>query len=588
VAIAELLFENGASSGGDASAGRQREATVEYSTLLDLLHHRSVHTPDKRVYTFLTDRGAESEWLTYADLDQRARAIAGQIQQIVGPGEPVLLIYRSGLEFICAFFACLYADVIAVPVCPPRRNQIDFDHVDAIRKETSARLALTADEDDKGWCASFPRYLATRPITSEGSARWRKPTIEPDTIAFLQYTSGSTASPKGVMVTHKNILYNQRIIQTAFEHTANTMVVGWLPLYHDMGLIGNVLQPLFVGGSCVLMSPTSFLLKPLRWLEAISRFQAHTSGAPNFAYELCVRKITAEQRATLDLSKWELAYSGSECVSARTMDRFADAFGPCGFRREAFYPCYGLAEATLFVTGGLKREAPVLDDFSHEPGSSRKVVSCGWTRLGHDVRIVDPNTSSLRQSGEHGEVWVSGPCVTQGYWNRFDETNNMFRAFTADGQGPFLRTGDLGYVKDNHLFVLGRVKDVIIIRGCNHSPEDIERTVEQGNPEVRPGCGAAFSIQVGDEERLVIAYEVERDFRSSDLGRLVDGIRRTTANQHGLQTHRVLLLERGTVPRTSSGKIQRSRCRDAYLRGCLQTIAVHGLQRECSTDVSQC
>jgi acyl-CoA synthetase (AMP-forming)/AMP-acid ligase II len=534
-------------------------------TLVDLLRFRAIHQAGKRAFTFLKDRGAESEAWTYADLDRRARAIATQVQQMAGAGDPVLLLYPPGLEFIAAFFGCLYAGVIAIPVYPPRRPE-QAGRVEALRLEAGARLALTAGQFTDGWFSASLRCFSTHSMIDD-AGQWREPAITSDTVALLQFTSGSTAAPRGVILSHKSILFNQSIIQEAFEHCESTVVVGWLPLYHDMGLIGNVIQPLFVGGSCVLMSPTAFLLKPVRWLQAITRYRGNTSGAPNFAYELCVRKVNDEQRATLELSSWDLAYNGSEPVRDVTINRFSSAFAACGFRREAFYPCYGLAESTLFVAGGEKQKPLVVDEREHVPFASRATVSCGWARCGHVLKIVDPDTYVKCEPGAEGEVWISGPCVAQGYWSRPEQTKETFGAFLSTGEGPFLRTGDLGYVSKGDLFVVGRSKDVIIVRGRNHSPEDIERTIEQVHSALRPSRGAAFSVEVEDEERLVIAYELDRHFGDISLDQLMDDIRQAVSKEHGLQARTVLLLKSGTVPRTSSGKIQRSRCREAYLSG---------------------
>ncbi len=348
-----------------------------------------------------------------------------------------------------------------------------------------------------------------------------EPHLTSETLAFLQYTSGSTGSPKGVKVTHANLLQNQRLIQDAFGHTSQDVVVGWLPLYHDMGLIGNVLQPLYLGASCILMSPEHFLQKPARWLSAITRYRATTSGGPNFSYDLCVRQVTESQRASLDLSSWTLAFNGAEPVRAATIERFSDAFRDCGFRRQAFYPCYGLAEATLLVTGGTRGAGPVIQDFEHSQvnldriasasgvGASR-LVGCGTDRSGQLIRIVHPEYRIGCMDSQVGEIWISGPCVAQGYWQKEEESQETFQASRAESvEGPFLRSGDLGFLRGGELFVTGRLKDLIIVRGRNHYRHDIERTVEESHPALKPGGGAAFTVSAGDEEQLVVVQEVE-------------------------------------------------------------------------------
>ncbi|MGH9362673.1 MAG: fatty acyl-AMP ligase, partial [Thermoanaerobaculia bacterium] len=352
------------------------------------------------------------------------------------------------------------------------------------------------------------------------------------------------------MVTHGNLLHNEAMIAAAFGQSASSVIVGWLPLYHDMGLIGNVLQPLFVGATCILMSPTDFLQQPWRWLDAISRYRASTSGGPNFAYELCVQKIGAEQRAGLDLSSWEVAFNGAEPVRHDTMERFARAFSPCGFRREAFYPCYGLAEATLFVSGGGKGRAPLVmavespalerhqvAPAAPESPSGRALVGCGRPWMGQEVAIVDPESHRRCAPGQVGEIWVAGPSVAAGYWRQPEATEQDFRARLADtGEGPFLRTGDLGFVHAGELFVAGRLKDLIILRGRNLYPQDIERTAEGSHPALRPGCGAAFSVDVEGEERLVVVQELDRN-REDEAEAAAGAVRRGVAEEHEAQVY---------------------------------------------------
>jgi acyl-CoA synthetase (AMP-forming)/AMP-acid ligase II len=454
------------------------------------------------------------------------------------------------------------------------------------------------------------RWLNTdRPVDGLEDA-WQEPAIGSDTLAFLQYTSGSTGTPKGVVLSHGNLLYNQRMLQQAFRHTERSTIVGWLPLYHDMGLIGTVLQPLYMGIPCVLMPPMAFLQRPFRWLQAISRFKATCSGGPNFAYDLCVRKVTPEQRATLDLSSWASAFNGAEPVRQETLERFAMAFEPCGFRRQAFHPCYGLAEATLIVSGGQKTTLPTVHTVQKSaleqhrvatamPGDegAQTFVSCGHALLKQQIVIVDPTFLTRCQPGQVGEIWVAGPSVAQGYWNRSEETAQTFQSYLADtGEGPFLRTGDLGFLHQGELVVTGRMKDVIIIRGSNHYPQDIELTVEQSHRSLRPGCGAAFSVDIAGEERLVVVQEVERRYQSPrrrhperrradiepgfdplcpkafDADSIVGNIRQAVAEKHGVQVYAVMLLRAGSMPKTSSGKLQRYACRSDFLTQTLEVV----------------
>jgi natural product biosynthesis luciferase-like monooxygenase protein len=563
-------------------------------SLVDILCSKALYQPEKKAFTFLLDGETEETSLTYRELDLQARAIATRLQYLGASGERALLIYPPGLEFIPAFFGCLYAGVIAVPAYPPRRNQ-SLSRLQSILADAGATIALTTKtvlSNVERQLTESPtlqalHWLATDNIASDLAQAWHKPAISSDTLAFLQYTSGSTGTPKGVMVSHGNLLHNEQMIQQAMQHTEKTIVVGWLPLFHDMGLIGNVLQPLYLGIPCILMSPVAFLQRPLRWLQAISRYKATTSGGPNFAYELCVSKITNEQRETLDLSSWDVAFNGAEPVRVETLERFATAFEPCGFRREALYPCYGMAETTLLVSGGLKAALPVLTTVqgdaleqhrvvsaSGENDGVRTLVGCGQTLLEQQIVIAHPETLTRCQPPFVGEIWVWGNSVAQGYWNRPEETQTTFRAYLAGtGEGPFLRTGDLGFLQDGELFVTGRLKDLIIIRGRNHYPQDIELTLEQSHPVLQVGCTAAFSVEVNGQERLVVACEVERTSRRNlELDEVVGAIRKAVSEQHDLEVYGVLLLKPGSIPKTSSGKIQRQGCKAGFLAESLSVV----------------
>lgn len=572
----------------------KKSFVANVTTLVDILRGRELNQPDRKAFTFLLDGETEEVSLTYRELDLQARAIASYLQSIDARGKRALLIYQPSLEFIAAFFGCLYAGVIAVPAYPPRQNQ-SLSRLQAIVADAQATIALTtttALPGIKRQLTELPdlqalQWLATDDIGRDLSSSWQQPAIDSDTLAFLQYTSGSTGTPKGVKVSHGNLLHNAQIIQKAFQDTEKTIAVSWLPLYHDMGLIGNVLQPVYLGIPCTLMSPIAFLQKPLRWLQAISRYKATTCGAPNFAYDLCVSKITASERANLDLSSWEVAFTGSEPIRAETLEQFTATFESCGFRREAFYPCYGMAEATLLISGGLKTAPPVVypvekaalmqnqvvEAVDNEE-EAQKIVGCGQTWLGDKIAIVDPESLTLCPSDRVGEIWVSSKSVTQGYWNRSQETEETFHAYLADtGEGPFLRTGDLGFLKNEELFVTGRLKDLIIIRGRNHYPQDIEQTVEQSNPALRRSCGAAFSVDVEGEERVVVAVEVERSYlKKLDVDKVIGDIRQAISQKHELQVYALLLLKTGSIPKTSSGKVQRHACRTGFLDGSLNTV----------------
>jgi acyl-CoA synthetase (AMP-forming)/AMP-acid ligase II/acyl carrier protein len=572
-------------------------ANYEPSTLVDLLSWRARHQPDQLAYTFLIDGETKEAALTYAALDARARAIGAWLQSISMSGERVLLLYPPGLEYIAAFFGCLYAGAIAVPTYPPRLNR-NLIRLQAIAADAQAKVAMTTApilSKIEPLLAQAPPletmlWRATDDLRDDLAGEWREPAVEGSTIAFLQYTSGSTAAPKGVMVSHENLLHNEKVIKGKCGHSEQSVFVGWLPLYHDMGLIGNVLQPLYVGFPSFLMSPMAFLERPFRWLNAISRYKGTTSGGPNFAYDLCVRKVTAEQLAMLDLSSWEVAFNGAEPVRHKTLERFATAFALCGFRREAFYPCYGLAEATLMVSGGPKESAPLViavqeSALRHQEvvigednEDVKELVSCGQTYLNHRIVIADPESLKKRLPNQIGEIWVSGPSVARGYWNQPEKTKQILQAYLADtGEGPFLRTGDLGFLKDGDLFVTGRIKDLIIIRGSNYYPQDIELAAEGSHAALRPGRCAAFSVDVHNEEQLVIVVEADDGYEDLAVDAVMESIRQAVAEQHELQVHTVVMAEAGSIPKTTSGKLQRYACREEFLSGKLKTIGASTL-----------
>ncbi len=462
---------------------------IQFSTWIDVLRSRARDNPSARAYTFLADGDREGVHLTYGELDARARSIGALLQEHGARGERALLLYPPGIEYIAAFFGCLYAGAVAVPAYPPRLNR-SLPRLRSILEDARPRVALTTSailgrvegwREQEPWLGAIP-WLETGSLALNGVADWEDPGAGEDTLAFLQYTSGSTGTPKGVMLSHGNLLHNSRELRRCFGYSTESRSMVWLPPYHDMGLIGGILQPLHGGFPATLMAPVAFLQNPLRWLAAISRDRATISGGPDFAYDLCVRRIPAAEREALDLSSWEVAFSGAEPVRAATLERFARAFAPCGFRRQSFYPCYGLAEATLIASGGpafagaVERvfEARALD--SHQAVlavEGKRLVGNGQCLTGQRLAIVDPETSISCPPGVVGEVWVAGPSVAQGYWNRPEETGATFGARLPGGGGPYLRTGDLGFLDGGELFITGRLKDLIIIRGRNHYPQDV-------------------------------------------------------------------------------------------------------------------
>jgi acyl transferase domain-containing protein/acyl-CoA synthetase (AMP-forming)/AMP-acid ligase II/acyl carrier protein len=591
------------------------EALARVNNLVELLRFRAKYQTNKLAYTFLFDGENEKASLTYGALDRVSRGIAGQLQNLGAEGQRALLFYPSSLDFIAAFFGCLYAEVVAVPTYPPRLNRPDT-RLQVIAQDSQAKVALTTKEillDLEPRLAQMPilrnlHWIATDNQDSHLAEEWIEPKISSDTLAFLQYTSGSTATPKGVMVTHANILHNLLDLDLGWQHTFKSVMVSWLPLFHDMGLIYGVLQPLYNGFSCYLMPPASFIQRPFRWLQAISRYRATHSAGPNFAYELCVRTIGEDQRNTLNLSHWQMALNAAEPVREETMSQFAKYFKSAGFDFSAFCPGYGLAEATLKVTAVRKKEmrkvievqadalaehrVVEVDKSKHE--AVQTLVGCGQSEVDTKVMIVDSHTLMACPSDRVGEIWVHGPSIAQGYWGRPEETEQTFGVYLKDtGEGPFLRTGDLGFIRDGELFITGRLKDMIIIRGLNHYPQDIELTVERCHPALRLNSGAAFAVEVDGHDHLVIVQEVERTLRHNlNVDEVVQKIREAVAQHHELQVYAVVLVRAFSIPKTSSGKIQRHACRTAFLKNTLQVVgqwqlkitgSIMGEVRECDT-----
>ncbi|MFF0458785.1 condensation domain-containing protein [Streptomyces mexicanus] len=563
------------------------------STLLELLLGRAEASADATAFRFLSDEDCQHS-VTYGALDRGARTVAAHLRELgAAHGDRVLLLYPPGLDYIQAFFGALYAGAVPVPAYPPR-TQRNVHRLGAITADSRAGFALTTrsvldvlvreqgDED-----ARMPRTSSTDDLDPAAADAWSAPATTPQDLAFLQYTSGSTGSPKGVTLTHGNLLHNIGLISRSFGCSADSSAVIWLPPYHDMGLIGGILTPLYTGFRVTLMAPMSFLRRPLHWLRTISREGAEISGAPNFAYELCARLATDEDRESLDLSSWRVAFNGAEPIRAATLDAFTDAFGACGFRRRSFLPCYGLAEATLLVTGAprdaeprvVEVDADALAAHRAEPGAAgpavRRLVSSGTAAAGQDVLVVDPDSRQALPERRIGEIWVRGASVASGYWMAPEATEETFGARLAGpgGDGPWLRTGDLGFTDDGELFVTGRRKDLIIVRGRNFYPTDIEQAAERSHPAFRPGCSAAFVVEHAGEPAVVVVQEVEgRSLRTVDTAEAIARVREAVMAACDLAVHDVVLVRPGAVSKTTSGKVQRSLCREQYLTGALQPI----------------
>ncbi|MGV0624315.1 SDR family NAD(P)-dependent oxidoreductase [Mycolicibacter minnesotensis] len=570
-------------------------------TLVQLLSERAAQRGDKPAFTFSRDGDEhETSVVSYRELDLRARRIAADLQAQGAGGERVLVLCPPGLDFLASFFGCLYAGAIAIPVHPPMREHL-LPRVQSIITDVQPGFALTNGEIEtkiKPAIDGLPngqslRWTIIDDIAAGGESSWVEPQIDGDSIAMLQYTSGSTSAPKGVVLTHGNLVHNLLTIAEAWDANPDMPYVTgvfWLPPYHDMGLIGGLLETIYVGGHSILMPPTAFIKRPMRWLEAISRHRAMITAAPNFAFDLCVELSTPQERAALDLSNWSVALCGAEPVRTATLDSFAELFAPAGFRPESFYPVYGLAEGTLLVSGGSDLPVPMVQhidrvalgdnrviDVAADDPNVATMVGCGKPRGGQRVIIVDPETCVECAGDQVGEIWVSGGSVAHGYWGAPELSAETFSATLSDtGEGPFLRTGDLGFLHSGELFVTGRRKDLIIIRGTNHYPNDIELTVQNTNPALLRGRGAVFSIapEPGSAEQLVVVQEVDPSRISGEQAdEAMQVIRTAVTANHSVRTHAVVLVQPLQLPTTSSGKIQRSACKQQFLDGELPVVA---------------
>lgn len=579
----------------------ERVARPGHTTLVDVARWRRERWPEERTYSFAEKGVAGHASLTHAEFDARVRAIAAALQERAKPGDRVVLLVPPGIDFVCSFYGCLYAGVTAVPLHPPQFSKIErsLERITRVTADCTPAVVLAAagvmktlaEQLEESPVARSQSWITVESCTDDLAEKWRDPRIEPTALAFIQYTSGSTSRPKGVMVSHGNLMHNLDVIRTSMGLDDWSRSVIWLPPYHDMGLIGGILEPMYTGFPVLLMHPLYFLQRPYAWLKAITDTRGTVSGGPNFAYEYCAARVKPEQLETLDLRSWTVAFNGAEPINPGAMRRFAEAFAPCGFSFGTFYPCYGMAETTLFVSGVRAAAAPVVHAFSADDlkrGQGREVGAdaadrrdlavCGEPGVDTVVRIVDPDTCGECRPGEVGEVWVSSPSVAQGYWGQEELTASTFRARIAgSGEGPFLRTGDLGFLHAGQLLITGRIKDLIIIDGANHYPQDIERTIERLVGDVKPGCCAALSVETEGREVLVVVAELEgRAVEGAEGGqeRVKDDVRAAVSRGHDLRVHDVLLLSR-RIPKTTSGKLQRHLCRKIYLeaRGSAETGA---------------
>ncbi len=567
-----------------------------YSSLVDMIRQNAARRPDHRAVVAATDAQRDETALTYSELYRQAASLAARLAEQAPPGERALLLFPTGLEFVVSYFACLMAGIIAVPLMPPRKNS-NHDASAPIIADCAPRLVLTQGDRDNLHASLRQRFAdrgvvhmpvnlpAALPETDPDITRRIDPSAE--SLAFLQYTSGSTSVPRGVMVSHGNLLANLEMMRLRLGNTEASNHVSWIPLYHDLGLIMNLLQPLYVGATSVLMSPSGFMHRPLSWLRAIHRHGAEVAAAPNFAYDLCVDRFRPDQMAGVDLSAWKLAVNGAEPVRAETLERFAECFRPYGFDAASLHPTYGLAEATLVVSsaprGRGKKVQPasaraLQDRKVASPDADadvRKIVGCGTALDGLEIAIVHPDARHRQAGNLLGEIWVKGANVAQGYWGRSNDSDAHFRATIAgedEAGGVWLRTGDLGYVdQDNELYIAGRLKDVIIIRGVNHYPQDIEATAAEAHQALRRDHGAVFTVpDANGNESVILVQEVERTQRHKlDEKEIQASIRSCVVDAHDISLSKIVLIRPGAIPKTTSGKIQRHRARQLWLEGAL-------------------
>ncbi len=584
----------------------------QFENILQLLEYRSNSEPNQLAYRFLTNkRGSDAEEITYQELTEKAKKIASLlVDHGVKYGDRVLINHLPGILYIISFFATLYAGGIAVPIYPPKYNT-KIDRISMILKDSGAKIALTSSLiiksimlAEKGEYQTFKnlKWLETD-IDLENIPQIKNSSLSHskhnDTI-FLQYTSGSTSNPKGVMLTNKSLLANIDGIYNKFEINPKLdHGVIWLPPYHDMGFIGGILVPLYSGFSVTLMSPFTFIQRPIRWLEIISKYKGTISGGPNFAYDLCIRRISGNLIKDLDLSSWRIAFCGAEPIHSEIMNKFTDQFLSTGFKKSAFYPCYGLAESTLIVTGGLAGEEPILfnsdrkklenehfavpiSEKNFKKNRIRTIVGCGNALLDHDIKIIDYKTKKLCRDGQIGEIWVTGASVAKGYWKLPKETHTNFEA-TYEGQKDnlkYLRTGDLGFIVNNEIYITGRIKDILIIRGKNFYPQDIEISINKSHELVKSGVGAVFSVETEEKEYLFALSEISKYTEDEVLNEIMQAIEEKVLEDHGLSLSGIQLLQPGSIPFTSSGKIMRQASKKKFLKNEFSVIKTKGITYE--------
>lgn len=544
--------------------------------IVEILLHHAQTAPERPAYRFFQGSSLQPDTLTFGDVRRHAAALAARLQADGLTGRSALLVSKSQKHFVVAFYACLLAGVVVVPTAPPRRSALR-GRLDLLARDADVR-ALLSDVDemlaDADAIIGRPtRVFDLRSCVADAdvdalAAAWTLPALTPESLAFLQYTSGSTGDPKGVMVGHGNLMANCTVIRPAMDWNRDTSILTALPLFHDMGLVGGVLESMFIGCVANCMPPAEFVQYPERWLQLISKYGITISGGPNFMYDLASRVVTDEQLAGVDLSGWRVAFCGAEPIRASTVRRFTERFAGVGFRPESFFPCYGMAEATLYISGVAMDSTPKVDLRAGNP-----VIGCGRENGDTELAIVDPETHARVPDDVTGEIWVRGGSIAQGYWQRPELNARIFGATIAGGDGtPWLRTGDLGYRKDGDLYVAGRLKDLIILYGKKYAPQDLEDTAQNAHAALRADCCIAFAASDDDRERLVLVCELQREWlrRADAWPEVAKAVRRAVSEQHGVNVDDLVFIRPGTLPRTSSGKVRRAQTRADHANGALQ------------------
>ena len=557
-------------------------------TIIDYFNYNTKNAGSKPSLVLLNDRGEKSKVLTFSELHQEVHKVAGHLQKRLNKGDRALLLYKQNVDFIIAFMACQYIGVVAVPMSFYSSKSVHFQRVRYILKDADVSAILSTqslNNEIQVWNESS-NILCIATDNLEEIYRLESVALSQSDLAFLQYTSGSTSDPKGVMVSHGNLLHNSLLIKHKYQHSSNTVMGGWLPYYHDMGLIGLILQSLYLGATLVLMSPIAFVKNPMNWLKAISEYKITTSGGPNFCFEHCVKLYNPNKLLDVDLSHWKNCFNGAEPIREKTIDTFAKLFSQYGFKGQSFYPCYGLAEATLFVTGGnpdMKYRTLYIDSSAlslnkiiekQEGDGVFTAVSSGWS-YELDVIIVNPESKQQLTENEVGEIWVSGSSVAKGYWGKISLSDEVFHARTNPENGKeYLRTGDLGFLNRNELFVTGRLKDLIIINGKNIYPQDIEEHVTQMDPVLFSGYSATFSLDHDHNEKIVIVQEISNrsQLDKEQFIEIKKKINLEISANFQTPVASIEFMPKGSLPRTTSGKVQRRRVKDLWLKGELTII----------------